>query len=103
MPRARRCAKRPLKHPISSSTGCVSPTERCLGVAAVAARQGTDAALALAAAQVIVAEGLYDAAYVAEQTDLPISGFKSAWEISGNSAFVGDRQVPGHCVADQVT
>ena len=35
-------------------------------------RPGTDAALALAAAQVIVAEKLYDAAYVAEQTDLPL-------------------------------
>ncbi len=35
-------------------------------------RPGTDAALALGAAQVIVGEGLYDAAYVAEQTDLPL-------------------------------
>ncbi len=35
-------------------------------------RPGTDAALALGAAQVIVAETLYDAAYVAEQTDLPL-------------------------------
>jgi anaerobic selenocysteine-containing dehydrogenase len=35
-------------------------------------RPGTDAALALAAAQVIMAEGLYNAAYVAEQTDLPL-------------------------------
>jgi DMSO reductase family type II enzyme molybdopterin subunit len=34
-------------------------------------RPGTDAALALAAAQVIIEEALYDAAYVAEQTDLP--------------------------------
>jgi anaerobic selenocysteine-containing dehydrogenase len=38
----------------------------------VAARPGTDAAWALAAAPVIVAEGLNDAAYVAEQTDLPL-------------------------------
>ena len=35
-------------------------------------RPGTDAALALGAAQVIVAEQLYNAAYVAEQTDLPL-------------------------------
>jgi DMSO reductase family type II enzyme molybdopterin subunit len=35
-------------------------------------RIGTDAALALAMAQVIVAEGLYDPEYVREQTDLPI-------------------------------
>jgi DMSO reductase family type II enzyme molybdopterin subunit len=34
-------------------------------------RPGTDAALALAACQVVVAEGLYDADYVREQTDLP--------------------------------
>ncbi len=33
---------------------------------------GTDPALALALAQVIVSEGLYDAAYVKEQTDLPL-------------------------------
>jgi len=32
----------------------------------------TDAALGLSAAQVIVEEGLYDAAYVREQTDLPV-------------------------------
>ncbi|HSP96373.1 MAG TPA: molybdopterin-dependent oxidoreductase, partial [Candidatus Dormibacteraeota bacterium] len=35
-------------------------------------RPGTDAALALGAAQVIIAENLYNAAYVAEQTDLPL-------------------------------
>src|SRR5512139_844282 len=35
-------------------------------------RPGTDAALALGAAQVIIAERRYDAAYVAEQTDLPL-------------------------------
>jgi len=35
-------------------------------------RPGTDAALARAAAQVIIAEGLHDAAYGAEQTDLPL-------------------------------
>ncbi len=35
-------------------------------------RVGTDAALALAMAQVILREDLYDAAYVREQTDLPI-------------------------------
>jgi DMSO reductase family type II enzyme molybdopterin subunit len=35
-------------------------------------RVGTDAALALAMAQVILAEGLYDEEYVREQTDLPI-------------------------------
>ncbi len=35
-------------------------------------RPGTDAALALGAAQVIVEEKLYDAAFVAEQTDLPL-------------------------------
>ncbi len=35
-------------------------------------RPGTDAALALAAVQVILAEGLYDADYVREQTDLPL-------------------------------
>jgi DMSO reductase family type II enzyme molybdopterin subunit len=35
-------------------------------------RPGTDAALALAAAQVIVTEKLYDAPYVAEQTDLSL-------------------------------
>jgi len=35
-------------------------------------RPGTDAALALAAAQVIVEEKLYDARYVIEQTDLPL-------------------------------
>ncbi len=35
-------------------------------------RVGTDAALALAMAQVILAEGLHDEAYVREQTDLPI-------------------------------
>lgn len=34
-------------------------------------RPGTDAALALALAQVILAEGLYNAAFVREQTDLP--------------------------------
>ncbi|MBI3784482.1 MAG: molybdopterin-dependent oxidoreductase [Deltaproteobacteria bacterium] len=35
-------------------------------------RPGTDAALALGAAQVIVSENLYNTAYVAEQTDLPL-------------------------------
>jgi DMSO reductase family type II enzyme molybdopterin subunit len=35
-------------------------------------RPGTDAALALGAAQIIIAENLYNAAYVAEQTDLPL-------------------------------
>jgi DMSO reductase family type II enzyme molybdopterin subunit len=35
-------------------------------------RVGTDAALALAMARVILAEGLHDAEYVREQTDLPI-------------------------------
>jgi DMSO reductase family type II enzyme molybdopterin subunit len=35
-------------------------------------RPGTDAALALGAAQVLIAEKLYNAAYVAEQTDLPL-------------------------------
>jgi len=35
-------------------------------------KPGTDAALALGAAQVIVSEKLYDAAYVTEQTDLPL-------------------------------
>lgn len=35
-------------------------------------RVGTDAALALAMAQVILAEGLHDEAYVREQTDLPL-------------------------------
>jgi DMSO reductase family type II enzyme molybdopterin subunit len=35
-------------------------------------RVGTDAALGLAMAQVILAEGLHDEAYVREQTDLPI-------------------------------
>jgi DMSO reductase family type II enzyme molybdopterin subunit len=35
-------------------------------------RPGTDAALALGAAQTIIEEDLHDAAYVAEQTDLPL-------------------------------
>ncbi len=35
-------------------------------------KPGTDAALALGAAQVIIEENLYNAAYVAEQTDLPL-------------------------------
>jgi DMSO reductase family type II enzyme molybdopterin subunit len=35
-------------------------------------RPGTDAALALGAAQVIIAENLHNAAFVAEQTDLPL-------------------------------
>ncbi|HVM98477.1 MAG TPA: molybdopterin-dependent oxidoreductase, partial [Candidatus Acidoferrales bacterium] len=35
-------------------------------------RPGTDAALALGAAQVIISENLYNAGYVAEQTDLPL-------------------------------
>jgi nitrate reductase alpha subunit len=35
-------------------------------------RPGTDAALGLGMAQVIVSEHLYDAAYMKEQTDLPI-------------------------------
>ncbi|MFI5367342.1 MAG: molybdopterin-dependent oxidoreductase, partial [Candidatus Binatia bacterium] len=35
-------------------------------------KPGTDAALALGAAQVIIAENLHNAAYVAEQTDLPL-------------------------------
>ncbi len=35
-------------------------------------RAGTDAALALAAVQVIVSEGLHDEAYMREQTDLPL-------------------------------
>lgn len=35
-------------------------------------RVGSDAALALGAAQVIIAEGLYDRDYVCEQTDLPL-------------------------------
>ncbi len=38
----------------------------------ISVRPGTDAALALAMAQVIVAEGLYDAEFVREQTDLPL-------------------------------
>ncbi len=35
-------------------------------------KQGSDAALALAAVQVIISEGLHDRAYIAEQTDLPL-------------------------------
>ncbi len=35
-------------------------------------RPGTDAALALSAAQVLIAEKLYNAAYVTEQSDLPL-------------------------------
>jgi DMSO reductase family type II enzyme molybdopterin subunit len=35
-------------------------------------RPGTDAALALSAAQVVIEEGLHDAAYAAEQTDLAL-------------------------------
>ena len=35
-------------------------------------RPGTDAALALGAAQIIIAENLYNAAYMTEQTDLPL-------------------------------
>jgi len=38
----------------------------------VAVRPGTDAALALAMAQVVISDGLYDAAFVREQTDLPL-------------------------------
>ncbi len=38
----------------------------------ISVRPGTDAALALAMAQVIIAEGRYDAAFVREQTDLPL-------------------------------
>lgn len=38
----------------------------------ISTRPGTDAALALSMAQVIIAEGLYDAAFVREQTDLPL-------------------------------
>ncbi len=37
----------------------------------ISIRPGTDAALALSACQVILAEGRHDAAYVREQTDLP--------------------------------
>jgi DMSO reductase family type II enzyme molybdopterin subunit len=36
------------------------------------ARPGSDAALALAMGQVIIEEGLYDAAFIKEQTDLPL-------------------------------
>jgi DMSO reductase family type II enzyme molybdopterin subunit len=35
-------------------------------------RPGTDAALALAMAQVVISEGLYDADFIREQTDLPL-------------------------------
>lgn len=38
----------------------------------ISVRPGTDAALALGMAQLIVAESLYDAAFVREQTDLPL-------------------------------
>ncbi len=38
----------------------------------LAPRMGSDAALGLAMAQVIIAEGLFDADYVREQTDLPL-------------------------------
>jgi len=38
----------------------------------ISVRPGTDAALALAMAQVVISEGLYDAAFVREQTDLPL-------------------------------
>jgi DMSO reductase family type II enzyme molybdopterin subunit len=37
----------------------------------ISVRPGTDAALALAMAQVVISEGLYDAPFVHEQTDLP--------------------------------
>lgn len=53
---------------------------------------GTDAALALAAAQVIIAEDLYDAAYVIEQTDLPLlvrtdtGRFLRASDLGGNGS-----------------
>ena len=38
----------------------------------ISVRPGTDAALALGMAQVVISEGLYDAAFVREQTDLPL-------------------------------
>jgi DMSO reductase family type II enzyme molybdopterin subunit len=38
----------------------------------ISVRPGTDAAIALAMAQVVISEGLYDAAFVREQTDLPL-------------------------------
>ncbi len=38
----------------------------------ISVRPGTDAALALAMAQVIISEGLYDGDFIREQTDLPL-------------------------------
>jgi DMSO reductase family type II enzyme molybdopterin subunit len=52
---------------------------------------GTDAALALSLAQVMIEEGLYDARFVAEQTDLPLlvrsdtRRFLRAWDLEGGS------------------
>jgi DMSO reductase family type II enzyme molybdopterin subunit len=53
----------------------ISPDYSASGIHAdwwVPIQPGTDAALALAMAQVIISEGLYDAAFVREQTDLPL-------------------------------
>lgn len=52
----------------------ISPDHNASAVHAdrwISVRPGTDAALALAMAQVVISEGLYDPAFVREQTDLP--------------------------------
>jgi len=53
----------------------ISPDHNASAVHAdrwISVRPGTDAALALAMAQVVISEGLHDAAFVREQTDLPL-------------------------------
>src|SRR3970282_108078 len=53
----------------------ISPDHNASAVHAdrwISVRPGTDAALALAMAQVVISEGLHDAAFVREQTDFPL-------------------------------
>ena len=53
----------------------ISPDHNASAVHAdrwISVRPGTDAALALAMSQVVISEGLHDAAFVREQTDLPL-------------------------------
>jgi DMSO reductase family type II enzyme molybdopterin subunit len=53
----------------------ISPDHNASAVHAdhwISVRPGTDAAFALAMAQVVISEGLHDAAFIREQTDLPL-------------------------------
>jgi DMSO reductase family type II enzyme molybdopterin subunit len=65
-------------------------------------RPGTDAALAMAACQVLVEEGLYDADYIREQTDLPMLLRRDNGRFLRESDLVAGGADDRFCIWDEV-